>query len=166
LGHIPTPWGEQDKVRISFELPTETAVFNEEKGPQPRVVSAQYTLSFNEKASLRKVSNACELETKKDPETGWDYIDVEDLAGKPCLVTVGVKEREGRKFNYVENIAKLVKGMEVAPQINPTMIFDVGKFDKKVFDTLPEFIQNKVKESTEYKMMQKDSTDIVDEIPF
>lgn len=34
----------QHKVNITWELPTELAVFKEEKGPEPYVVSKNYTI--------------------------------------------------------------------------------------------------------------------------
>ena len=40
------------KVRISFETPLETAVFSEEVGEQPFLVSTELTLSFHEKSNI------------------------------------------------------------------------------------------------------------------
>jgi hypothetical protein len=45
---------EQRKIRLTFELPTELKVFDEEKGEQPTVLGKKYTLSLSEKAFLRK----------------------------------------------------------------------------------------------------------------
>jgi len=42
-----------NKVRITWELPTELKVFKEENGEQPHVVSKEFTLSLHEKATLR-----------------------------------------------------------------------------------------------------------------
>ena len=58
IGTIPEEYKgekkEANKVRLTFELPTETKVFKEENGEQPYVVSKEFTLSLHEKASLRK----------------------------------------------------------------------------------------------------------------
>ena len=42
-----------NKVRITWELPTELKVFKEENGEQPHVISKEFTLSLHEKATLR-----------------------------------------------------------------------------------------------------------------
>jgi hypothetical protein len=42
-----------NKVRITWELPTEMQVFKEERGPEPRVISKEFSLSMHEKANLR-----------------------------------------------------------------------------------------------------------------
>jgi hypothetical protein len=38
-----------NKVRITWELPTEMQVFKEERGPEPRVISKEFSLSMHEK---------------------------------------------------------------------------------------------------------------------
>lgn len=59
IGTVPEEYqGEkkmQDKVRITWEFPTEQKVFKEENGEQPYNLSKEFTLSLNEKANLRKV---------------------------------------------------------------------------------------------------------------
>src|ERR1035437_939713 len=90
----------QNKARITFEFPTELAVFNAEKGEQPRVMSQDYTLSFHEKATLTKVINACDpkaLKVNEDDGLIEEY-DIEKLIGKTCLVTVIHKESKGKMY--------------------------------------------------------------------
>jgi len=157
LGHVEGYQGAiQDKIRITYELPTELKVFKEEKGEQPRVISTGYTLSFNERANLRKVADACELEPTKDDEDGFDFINVWDLIGSPCLITVGHKksEKSGNNYNIIENITKLMKDQKVPDQINPSYTFDVDNFETDKFNEMPEFLQEDIKESEEYKRMQ------------
>ena len=43
-----------NKIRITWELPTEFAVFSAEKGEQVRVISEEYTLSMHRSGSLRR----------------------------------------------------------------------------------------------------------------
>ena len=53
IGTVTTTFMDDEKilqkVSITWELPEELAVFNEEKGEQPFVVSKEYTLSMHEK---------------------------------------------------------------------------------------------------------------------
>src|SRR5690348_118248 len=105
----------QNKVRLTFELPTELKVFDEKKGEQPCVISKEYTLSFNEKANLRKVIDACDPKALKADDNGLiDLYDVENLLGKSCLITVShVSKKDGTgEYQDVSNVTKLPKGME------------------------------------------------------
>ena len=90
LGHIDTEFnGEKKKahkVMLTWELPEELAVFNEDKGPEPYSVSKTYTLSMHEKSTLRK-----DLESwrgKGFTELEAAKFDITKLLGVPCLLTI------------------------------------------------------------------------------
>lgn len=151
----------QNKARITFELPTETYVFKEEKGAEPRVISAEYTLSFHERASLRKVMDAC-LDLKLDDE-GLIEFDITNLIGKTCLITLKTKQKSNGdgNFTYVDSATKLPKGMEVSPQYNATQILDYDNWNQEMFDKLPTFLQDKIKTSSEYIAMKAGDKDAI-----
>lgn len=163
---------ESQKIRITFELPTELKVFNPEKGEQPRVISQEYTLSISEKASLRKVVEACIPQALKVGEDGLvDELDVEQLIGKNCLITIKHKESaKGAKYQIVENVTVVPKGMQKAKQINETKILSFDNWNEEVFNSLPQFIKDKITSSKEYKLLKGivSQEDIMntDEIPF
>lgn len=143
----------QNKVRLTFEFPTELKVFKEENGEQPQVLSNEYTLSFHEKATLTKVINACDPKALKVGEDGMiDEYDIEKLLGKACLVTVVHKAgKEGKVYANIGNCTVLPKGMTCPPAINEPKVLNYDNFDKEYFTTLPTFIQDKIRSSQEYK---------------
>lgn len=149
--------GTANKAIITYELPTELKVFDEKKGEQPRVISQEYTLSFAEKASLRKVINACIPDAFKVDEEGFcDVFDIETLIGKTCLINVINSEpnKEGTIYAKVETTTPLPKGMTVQPAINTQVIVNYEeKWNQDVFDKLPDFIKDKMKCSVEYRNM-------------
>lgn len=146
----------QNKVRIGFELPTEMHVFDKEKGEQPRVISQDYTLSFSEKANLRKLILACDPNALSLDDDGFvDEFDVETLIGKELLVTVAQKpKKEGGNYAFIESVTRLPKGMTCAPAINPTQKLSYDKWDEEVFAKLPDFIREKMETSEEYKVLK------------
>lgn len=159
LGTIPDYQGAmKHKVRITFELPTELKVFKEENGEQPQVLSQEYNLSFHEKSALRKLITACDPKALKTTDEGFiEEYDIEQLLGKTCLV--GIKHTEGKENAVYANIdvaTAMPKGMVCPPQFNESRVLSYDNFDTVYFETLPQFIKDKMKSSFEYKKMTED----------
>lgn len=135
-------------VRITFELPNETKVFKEENGEQPFVITKEYTLSLGEKANLRK-----DLESwrgKKFSDDEAKGFDITKLLGVPCMLSIIHTESKGNTYANIGNISGLAKGMVCPPQVNPTFEFSVTEFDEDKFNSMPQFLQDKIKGSKEY----------------
>lgn len=158
IGTIPSFEGKlQDKVRITFEFPTEMRVFSEEKGEQPQVLSKEYTLSTHEKSALRKLIVACDPKALKPDDDGFvaDY-DIENLLGKPCLVSVEHTAKGENTYANIRVETPLPKGMACPPQVNESVSVSYDRFDQNAFDQLPLFIKEKMAQSLEYrKLMEK-----------
>ena len=145
-----------NKVRITWELPAETKVFKEENGEQPYVVSKEFTLSMHEKATLRKFLES--WRGKGFTEDEAKSFDISVLLGKGCMLSVIHKtSKTGKTFAEISSVTSVPKGMSVPPQVNENFEFNYDPFDQKKFDSLPEFIQQKIKTSREYKMATSDS---------
>jgi len=143
------------KGRISWELPGELEVFKEENGPQPRVISEEYTLSLNDKAKLRKILQSWRGKAFTDAEA--KSFDITVLVGKPCLLSISQKEsKKGKIFSYVSGVSLLPKGMVCPPQINPSQVLSFDAWDEELFASLPDFIKEKIQSSQEYKAMNND----------
>lgn len=139
-----------NKVRIGWELPTEKKVFQEEKGEQPHVISKEFTLSMHPKASLRKLLEAWRGKAFSDDEA--KSFDITKLLGVACMLNIIHKVKGENRYAEISTITGLPKGMEVPPQINNNFEFNYDvPFDQVKFDTLPEWIREKMKTSTEYK---------------
>jgi len=141
-----------NKVRITWELPTETRVFNEEKGEQPMVISKEYNLSMHEKSNLRK-----DLESwrgKGFTEDQAENFDITKLLGIPCMLSIIHKaSKSGSEYATISSVTTLPKGMDCPEQINETFEFNYDdKFSEDVVELFPDFIKDKIKSSDEYKM--------------
>lgn len=168
-----------NKVRIGWELPTEKKVFSPERGEQPFVISEEFTLSMHEKSNLRKV-----LASWRGKDFSIDEaasFDITKLLGVPCMLNIihkPGKQDPSKVFQKIGSVSPLPKGTAMPPQINPTSVLQYDNFDYVLYDSLPDFIKDKIKTSEEYiKLRNPHETDFtysaanemtepIDDLPF
>lgn len=148
LGNIKTEYmGEVKvlpKVRITFEFPTETAIFDGVE--KPRVHTQEYTFSYGEKANLRKVVGAI-LGISKDSE--FANILLEDILGKPCMAQIDHNEKG---YANIVAVVSLPKGIKAPEQFNKNKVWDYDEnYNEEFVNTLPQFIKDKIFSSKEWK---------------
>jgi len=149
-GNFP---GKKRKVQFLFELPTELAVFDEDKGKQPYYVRSIYTLSMNEKALLRRDISA--WMGKKITDDQAKKLDIFTLLGKTCMVNIAHVTKGENTYANIISFAPLMKGYECPAPINEAFTYTPTAHDQATFAKLPEFIQDKIKESDEYIAMSR-----------
>jgi hypothetical protein len=140
------------KVRIGWELPEERRDFG--KGEQPFVISKEYTLSMNEKSNLRKDLESWRGKgfTDKDAEG----FDITKLLGVPCMLNIIHREaKNGNTYDNIAGIMPVPKSMKCPAQENKTFVLSYDAFDMNVFDSLPDFIKDKMKTSLEFAAIQQ-----------
>lgn len=156
MGTIPEEFQGQKKdmkkVRITWELPTELKVFKAEKGEQPQVIGKDFTLSMNEKGTLRKMLQSWRGKAFTEDEA--KNFDITKLLGKSCMLSIVHKlSKTGKTYAEIATISPLMKGMTCPDQINESFEFNVLEFNEEKFNQLPDFIRDKVKTSAEYKQL-------------
>ena len=135
-----------DKLMMLFEIPAETVSIDGED--KPRWLSREYTASLNEKAALYK--HLVSWRSRDFSEVELDGFDVKAMLGQPCMLTVIAKDGENGKYNKIENISAIPKGIPAPQTESELLAFDIDDRDEEVFAKLPQWIQNKIKKSTEY----------------
>jgi hypothetical protein len=160
--------GEADKMIITWEMPLLTAIFDEEKGPQPFVVGLELTLSTNKESNLAKlISQWRGRPFSAEEQKGFDPS---VMIGKKCMLQFIHKRKKkyaSQQITEVTNentmiefnsIMQLPKQMECPPQVNESYVWDwepivEGKkpFDQTHFEKMPKWLQEKVKTSAEFK---------------
>lgn len=163
---------ELHKVRLTWETPHEAHDFG--KGLQPFSVSKEFTLSMNEKATLRKMLESWRGKSFSEEEA--KRFDITKLLGVPCMINVIHKTSgKGSKYADISSIATLPKGLEAPAQINPTYELSFDNWSDNLFDSLPDFIKNKIRSSKQYAAMtmpghteapQSTPNDEGDDLPF
>jgi hypothetical protein len=166
----------QKKVRVGWELPTEQKVFKEENGEQPRVISKEFTLSLHEKANLRKT--LASWRGKDFTEEQAKAFDITALIGVPCMLNIIHKpSKDGSKmYEEIGSISPMPKGYTCPDQITKSFVLSYDDFDEPMFESLPDFIKDKMKGSEEFKKMRspqethvnhaREVTEPLDDLPF
>ena len=137
------------QVIIMWEMCDENIVIDGEE--KPKAMSKTYTASLNEKATLRK-----DLESWRNkaftPEELKGF-DLQNILGKPCLLSVVEEEKNGNKYSKIASIASIPKGMnkDMTP-VNPLRLFDICENPRvsPEFANLPEWVQKRCQESLEW----------------
>ena len=164
-------------VRFVWELVGEEGKMADGK---PFVVSREYNATYHPKGMLRKHIEAWRGKPFES-EADLRNFSVEKVIGKPCLLTV-VHSSGERVYANVENITQLPKAMlqSIPKKIHNEFVeFSFEPFNQSVFDSLPDFLKEKIKKSPEYqqemvkannghpvKTSEGDVETIDDEIPF
>lgn len=144
------------KVKLTFELVETAHVFDKEKGPQPFVVSKEYTASLSEKATLHK--DLTQWRGKKFTKEELEGYDLNNLVGKPCYLSI-VHEQSKKDSNVIyANIASIIPikpGEKIPANKNPLIRFNIDNLDAPVvFGQLHKFEQEKITKSPEWQKLQ------------
>ena len=136
-------------VRFTFEV-------NEMmQDGRPFVVSQELTLSMHEKAKMRQF-----LSNWRGKDFGpGESVNLKDLIGKGCsLSIVEYTKKNGEVGTKIGSISRLMKGMEVPKPANPTIYFDLEAFDEDTYAQLPQWLQDKIAGSQEFKNINAEAS--------
>jgi hypothetical protein len=143
---------------------------------KPLIVSKRYTLSLDEKATLRKDLEA--WRGKAFTQEELDGFNLEVLLGKCCMVNVTHSTYDGKEYANIANISQVpaaLKKLGEPKGVNELMIFTLDPFDQDKFNKLSEGMQGVIKKSAEYRntfepnapaVISAPSELIDDDIPF
>lgn len=138
----------QQKVMFLFEIIGETVDVDGEA--KPRWLSKEFTLSLGEKSNLAKTITAWTGREITDDENENGF-DVSTLLGRKALVVVTCKESDNGTFNDITVITSPPKMIQIPDAQSEQLMFEIENWNAEVFEKLPEWIQNKIKKSTEYQ---------------
>lgn len=134
-----------NQVQIIFELPEELIEVDGEQ--QPRWLSRKFTVSASAKGSLRPFIEA--WQGKKFSDEGFADFELFDLVGKAAMLSVVLSE-DGQYAN-IAGAAALPKGLPAPKAKSEFITFDVEAWDQAAFERLPEYLQELIKNSSQYK---------------
>lgn len=155
-----------NKVMFVWELPGETIEIDGEQ--KPRQLSKEFTISSSKKGNLRGFMESWNGKSYTDDE--FMEFDLFDQVGKPCQLNVVLNET--KEYANVDNLMPIPRGFPAPTTTTEPLKWDMEIWDDEVFKLIPEWIQEKIKKSTQY---QKDHapTDTVEvkslsskEVPF
>lgn len=136
----------EDKLRIIFEIPGETIVIDGEA--KPRQISRDFTQTYASNGNIRQFLGAWYGKTFSDEDIrAWD---TSEILGKPAMLSV-VLSKDG-KYANISSAAALPKGIDAPISTSEFITFNVEYWDDNLFSKLPEYLQNKIKNSVQYRM--------------
>ena len=156
------------KIVIGWEIADEFVEIDGEK--KPRVFSARYTASLNEKAILRR--DLAAWRGKDFTEAELSQFNLRNIVGAPCLIQIiHKKSANGKTYANLASVMKLPKGMAAPKRTLDTIVYDIDESDPTEVDKLPEWIASQVKASESYQqrineLKVKDFDDAEGEVPF
>ena len=137
------------KVKFFWELHGDDLKTDEGK---PLIQTRNYTLSLGEKASLRKDLESWRGKSFTDDELRG--FDLTNLLDKWCMITVQHRESNGKTYAdavAVTPVPAVVAKAGLPSGVNPTLLFDMQKFDQAVFDGLSDGLKNQIQQSAEFQ---------------
>ena len=159
IGTIPSEWQGEKKmralIRLKFELPTLTKVFNPDKGEQPFVIERQFTKSLHEKSHLLPFLN--NWRGKALTPDDCQSFDLSKLLGAECMLSIVHNTEKDRTYANIGGISTLPKGLECPNQFNHSFIWDyVDNYNEDAVTSennfIPSWLQETIKSSSEWKM--------------
>ena len=142
---------------------------------KPLIVSKRYTLSLDEKATLRKDLEA--WRGKAFTQKELDGFNLEVLLGKCCMVSITHSTYDGKEYANIAGISQVPAALKKLGEpvgVNELMIFTLEPFDQDKFNKLSEGMQGVIKKSAEYRNTFEPNAppvvtvgeDNLDDIPF
>lgn len=115
---------------------------------KPRWLSEQFPLHSLEADLAKSTKRYYAL----DPDEKFEG-DFTLLVGEPCMVTINQYESKGELKNGVSSVAAMrPKEAAKAPElVNPPKVFLIDAPDLEIFKSLPDWMQDKIKDSLEFE---------------
>lgn len=139
--------GYYNQVMLGFEICGQTVEIDGKQ--EPRVLSKTFNATKGKKSGLRKFLGAWEAKEMTDDE----YLDSDtnDYVGRPAFLTIVLNETG--EYSNIDGIAPLPTGLpiDVPKPMSQLIRFDMEPWDQKLFESLPEWAQERIKKSTEYQ---------------
>jgi hypothetical protein len=142
-----------NKVRVSFELPTELKEFRPGEGEKPFVIDKEFTLSMYKTSNLRKFLEGWRGKAFTDAEA--EIFDVTKLLGVPGMISIiHQTSAKGNVYADISSCSSLPKGLECPPAINKlTELNYEDHWDANLYSKLPDFIKDKMAQSKQFRAM-------------
>ena len=134
-----------DKVKFIFEIPDETIEVDGEQ--RPRQLSVDFSVARKSTSRIRQFINTWRSKTLTDEE--YSELELYDFIGQNAMLSV-VHSEDGQYAN-IASAVQLPKGIPSRQATAAPITFDADEWDDETFQTLPEYLQERLQKSTQYK---------------
>ena len=163
LGTHPSPFQAGKTLRtcrLTFTVFLPTTANNRQPSQTTAngssLVSKDFTLSLHPRAGLRKFLESW----RGQPMSAEDLTDFHPLKAleKACLlsVTLSDPDPQGRRWPRISGILRVPHGMPPPPDLRmPARHFSLEEPSRLIFQTLPGFLQTKIRTSSEWSTLKR-----------
>ena len=135
------------KVMISWEIPECTFMIDD--NPMPRMISREFSLTLNNKSTLKPFLEGWRGKSFSDNELAG--FDLGDVLKAPCQLQI-IHNDAG--YEKISSIMALPKGVKKPLPATETIYFDLTDPDcLNKIEKLPDWVKDKIKESPEYQQI-------------
>ncbi len=145
----------RNEVQFVWELVGETVEVDGEQ--KPRQLSRTFSVATGKKSNLRSFISGWNGVQYSDEQ--FQDMDLFDQAGKACQLNVVLNDTG--EYANVDSVIPLPKGMPAPSTQTPVILWNMDEWEDKKFQDMPEWIQEKIKKSTQYQK-EHTPTDSVD----
>lgn len=148
----------EDQIYFTFEIPSVTMEYNGEIAP--RQISTKVNNTSSEKGNLRKLLKSWRGVDFTSREEA-DNFEIFEMLGRSAMLNVVVNDKG---YADVDSVMPIPMGMPDPSTDTELKKFDADDWDANTpFDDLPEWIQEKIRNSTQWKTAH--APDMAVEIP-
>lgn len=146
------------KVQVMWTIPSEKIKYTDKEGNEKegmRQMSKEYTACITEKSNLNK--DLTSWRGKAFTEEEMKGFDLKKLLLVPCQIQI-IHQGKENKYASIAGIMSLPKGIKVDTSELTATIFDMSDMNTwNVYETLPKFIQEKIKGSVGFAESELDN---------
>lgn len=142
----------QNKLLFLFDVPSETIEIDGVH--KPRQFSRRVTYTTSTRGVLNPM--LCSWLSTRFTEEQLREYELFDLVGKGCQIQLSISE-DG-KYNNIENVIALPKGVPTPVSSNPHFAYDIDAhgFSGAEWDALPEWVRSIIEKSEQYQLEPPD----------
>lgn len=134
-----------NRVQFVWELPSETIEVDGKQ--EPKQLSKEFAIATKKNSGLRTFISSWNSKAYTDEE--FQEVELFEQIGKACQLNVVLNDTG--EFANVDNIMPIPKGIPAPLSSTKPIMWDMDNWDDEVFKTLPEWVQDKIKKSTQYQ---------------
>lgn len=134
-----------NKVQFVWELPYETVEVDGRQ--EPKQLSKEFSVATKKNSNLRTFLSSWNSKAYTDEE--FQEVELLDQIGRPCQLNVVLNDTG--EYSNVDTVIPLPKGSPAPQSSTKPIRWDMERWDEEVLKTLPEWVQDKIKKSTQYQ---------------
>ena len=134
-----------EKIKFLFECPEETILQDGEE--RPRQLSVDFSVAKKATSRIRQFYSGWLGKTLSDEE--YMELDTDIFLGRNAILNV-VRSEDGQYAN-IASAMPLRRSEQPVKAVSQQINFDATQWDQAAFETLPEYLQERLKQSTQYK---------------